>query len=65
MHIKERMSKRLHWSFCYIQYRHGGNDAQKVMGIIMAALIASDPSKYSLIIWWVPFAVILRSHLEP
>jgi PiT family inorganic phosphate transporter len=30
---------------------HGGNDAQKVMGIIMAALIASDPTKYSLIIW--------------
>jgi inorganic phosphate transporter, PiT family len=35
---------------------HGGNDAQKVMGIIMAALIASDPSKYSLdhMVWWVP-----------
>ena len=27
---------------------HGGNDAQKVMGIIMAALIASDPTEYSL-----------------
>jgi PiT family inorganic phosphate transporter len=37
---------------------HGGNDAQKVMGIIMAALIASDPSKYSLdhMEWWVPLA---------
>ncbi|HLG38977.1 MAG TPA: inorganic phosphate transporter [Chitinophagaceae bacterium] len=37
---------------------HGGNDAQKVMGVIMAALIASDPSKYSLdnMEWWVPLA---------
>lgn len=37
---------------------HGGNDAQKVMGIIMAALIASDPAKYSLdnMVWWVPLA---------
>ena len=37
---------------------HGGNDAQKVMGIIMAALIAVDPSKYSLdhMVWWVPLA---------
>ena len=37
---------------------HGGNDAQKVMGIIMAALIASDPGKYSLeeMVWWVPLA---------
>jgi inorganic phosphate transporter, PiT family len=37
---------------------HGGNDAQKVMGIIMAALIASDPTKYSLdhMVWWVPLA---------
>ncbi len=37
---------------------HGGNDAQKVMGIIMAALIASDPSRYSLdnMVWWVPLA---------
>ena len=37
---------------------HGGNDAQKVMGIIMAALIASDPSQYSLehMVWWVPLA---------
>lgn len=37
---------------------HGGNDAQKVMGIIMAALVASDPSKYSLshMVWWVPLA---------
>jgi inorganic phosphate transporter, PiT family len=37
---------------------HGGNDAQKVMGIIMAALIASDPQRYSLehMEWWVPLA---------
>lgn len=37
---------------------HGGNDAQKVMGIIMAALVASDPSRYSLehMEWWVPIA---------
>lgn len=37
---------------------HGGNDAQKVMGIIMAALIAFDPGKYSLghMEWWVPLA---------
>ena len=37
---------------------HGGNDAQKVMGIIMAALIAYDPTIYSLdhMVWWVPIA---------
>lgn len=37
---------------------HGGNDAQKVMGIIMAALIAFDPNKYELghMVWWVPLA---------
>ena len=37
---------------------HGGNDAQKVMGIIMAALVASDPTRYSLghMEWWVPLA---------
>ena len=37
---------------------HGGNDAQKVMGIIMAALIAYDPTMYSLdhMVWWVPIA---------
>lgn len=37
---------------------HGGNDAQKVMGIIMAALIAFDPIKYHLghMEWWVPLA---------
>jgi PiT family inorganic phosphate transporter len=37
---------------------HGGNDAQKVMGIIMAALVASNPTQYSLehMVWWVPLA---------
>lgn len=37
---------------------HGGNDAQKVMGIIMAALIAYDPVTYHLghMEWWVPLA---------
>ena len=37
---------------------HGGNDAQKVMGIIMVALIAYKPSVYSLghMEWWVPIA---------
>lgn len=37
---------------------HGGNDAQKVMGIIMAALIAYDPNTYHLdnMVTWVPLA---------
>ncbi len=37
---------------------HGGNDAQKVMGIIMAALIAWNPTLYSIdtMVWWVPLA---------
>jgi PiT family inorganic phosphate transporter len=37
---------------------HGGNDAQKVMGIIMAALVASDPARYNInhMEWWVPLA---------
>ncbi len=37
---------------------HGGNDAQKVMGIIMAALIAYNPAIYSLdhMVTWVPLA---------
>ncbi|HLS71011.1 MAG TPA: inorganic phosphate transporter [Chitinophagaceae bacterium] len=37
---------------------HGGNDAQKVMGIIMAAFIAYDPTQYSLdhMVSWVPLA---------
>jgi PiT family inorganic phosphate transporter len=37
---------------------HGGNDAQKVMGVIMAALVASNPAVYSIgkMEWWVPIA---------
>lgn len=37
---------------------HGGNDAQKVMGIIMAALVAYDPAQYNLDTMpsWVPIA---------
>jgi inorganic phosphate transporter, PiT family len=37
---------------------HGGNDAQKVMGIIMAALVAYDPTRFSLdhMVFWVPLA---------
>ena len=37
---------------------HGGNDAQKVMGIIMAALIAYDPGVYNMghMPAWVPLA---------
>ncbi|MEO6069824.1 MAG: inorganic phosphate transporter, partial [Chitinophagaceae bacterium] len=37
---------------------HGGNDAQKVMGIIMAALIAHDPNRYHLdhMEFWIPLA---------
>lgn len=37
---------------------HGGNDAQKVMGIIMVALIASNPTQYRLdhMEWWIPLA---------
>lgn len=37
---------------------HGGNDAQKVMGIIMAAFVAYNPLAYSLnvMIDWVPLA---------
>jgi PiT family inorganic phosphate transporter len=37
---------------------HGGNDAQKVMGIIMAALVAFNPGAYSIghMVWWVPLA---------
>lgn len=37
---------------------HAGNDAQKVMGIIMVAFIAYNPDEYSLdnMVWWVPLA---------
>lgn len=37
---------------------HGGNDAQKVMGIIMAALAAYNPKVYSIdhMVFWVPLS---------
>lgn len=37
---------------------HGGNDAQKVMGVIMAALIVSDPVRYDIsrMEWWIPLS---------
>jgi inorganic phosphate transporter, PiT family len=37
---------------------HGGNDAQKVMGIIMAAMVAYDAQTYTLdhMLWWVPLS---------
>lgn len=37
---------------------HGGNDAQKVMGVIMAALIVYDPGTYHLdhMLPWIPLA---------
>jgi inorganic phosphate transporter, PiT family len=37
---------------------HGGNDAQKVMGIIMAAMVAYDPTRYTLdhMENWIPLA---------
>jgi inorganic phosphate transporter, PiT family len=55
----ERWFKRMQLvSSAAFSIGHGGNDAQKVMGIIMAALIAYDPLVYSLdkMEWWVPLA---------
>jgi PiT family inorganic phosphate transporter len=55
----ERWFKRMQLvSSAAFSIGHGGNDAQKVMGIIMAALIAYDPTTYSLdkMEWWVPLA---------
>jgi PiT family inorganic phosphate transporter len=55
----ERWLKRMQLvSSAIFSIGHGGNDAQKVMGIIMAAFIAYDPGHYSLdhMIWWVPLA---------
>jgi inorganic phosphate transporter, PiT family len=45
-------------SSAFFSIGHGGNDAQKVMGIIMAALIAYDPTSYDLghMVFWVPIA---------
>ncbi len=55
----ERWLKRMQLvSSAIFSIGHGGNDAQKVMGIIMAAYIAYDPNSYSLehMVWWVPLA---------
>lgn len=55
----ERWLKRMQLvSSAIFSIGHGGNDAQKVMGIIMAAYIAYDPTSYSLdhMVWWVPLA---------
>lgn len=53
----ERWLKRMQLvSSAIFSIGHGGNDAQKVMGIIMAAFIAYDSTQYSLdhMVWWVP-----------
>ncbi|MCH5600244.1 inorganic phosphate transporter [Niabella ginsengisoli] len=55
----ERWFKRMQLlSSAAFSVGHGGNDSQKVMGIIMAAFVAYDPSKYSLdgMVSWVPLA---------
>lgn len=55
----ERWLKRMQLvSSAIFSIGHGGNDAQKVMGIIMAAFVAFDSSKYSIehMEWWVPLA---------
>lgn len=55
----ERWFKRMQLvSSAAFSIGHGGNDSQKVMGIIMAAYIAYDPTKYSLdhMVEWVPLA---------
>lgn len=55
----ERWFKRMQLvSSAAFSIGHGGNDAQKVMGIIMAALVAYDPVRYHLdnMEWWVPIS---------
>ncbi|HTO14580.1 MAG TPA: inorganic phosphate transporter [Edaphocola sp.] len=55
----ERWFKRMQLvSSAAFSIGHGGNDSQKVMGIIMAAYIAYDPVAYSLdhMVEWVPLA---------
>ncbi|MBK8349187.1 MAG: inorganic phosphate transporter [Saprospiraceae bacterium] len=55
----ERWFKRMQLvSSAAFSIGHGGNDAQKVMGIIMAAMVAFNPNRYTLehMIWWVPLA---------
>lgn len=55
----ERWFKRMQLvSSAAFSIGHGGNDAQKVMGIIMAAMVAYDASTFSLdhMVWWVPIS---------
>ncbi|MCZ2339545.1 MAG: inorganic phosphate transporter [Chitinophagales bacterium] len=55
----ERWFKRMQLlSTAVLSIGHGGNDAQKVMGIIMAAMVAYDPRIYTLdhMLWWNPIA---------
>jgi PiT family inorganic phosphate transporter len=55
----ERWFKRMQLvSSAAFSIGHGGNDAQKVMGIIMAAMVAYDAQTYSLdhMLWWVPLS---------
>ena len=55
----ERWFKRMQLlSSAAFSIGHGGNDSQKVMGIIMAAFVAYDPGNYSLdsMVSWVPLA---------
>lgn len=55
----ERWFKRMQLvSSAAFSIGHGGNDAQKVMGIIMVALVAHDPARFQLenMEWWVPIA---------
>ncbi len=55
----ERWFKRMQLvSSAAFSIGHGGNDAQKVMGIIMAAMVAYDANSYSLehMIWWIPLS---------
>jgi inorganic phosphate transporter, PiT family len=53
----ERWFKRMQLvSSAAFSIGHGGNDAQKVMGIIMVTLVAYDSTTYSHdnMVWWVP-----------
>lgn len=55
----ERWFKRMQLvSSAAFSIGHGGNDAQKVMGIIMAAMVAFDAQMYTLdhMLWWVPLS---------
>lgn len=55
----ERWFKRMQLiSSAAFSIGQGGNDAQKVMGIIMVAYVAYDPVNYQLenMLWWVPLA---------